>query len=329
MDSEQISLKAGEIFVAIGLPDIWPAESLGLVFETALTDGVLAVFCLPGGKFEASVFRGLVGKPDLLHSIRTPTIRAAPRQPLVLRVRWADSKITAFDLNSESMLSPVDEISIPDTPRERPLPNFEARNEAARNNRYSVGLNLPINPKRKQGGQAYMLSALRGEIDQIEDLLSAIQRGRDAHVPGLASRLRLLVSGKPMGLLQHCAAFTKAPLIFYTNANPEELPPIEGGIAILGSGDAQKSRASPCAVDLDVWLKFPALRVGGRVYSHLDAIKEVGDTLGSHRDPGIPQSIQALQVMRTVNGTVYRDVQRYVIEVAEIILALCRSLLSP
>lgn len=313
---------------AFGVPEVWPVVVPSMIVDIALKDGALAIGCIPTGQIEAALFRLESGKLIPAHSVRSPVVRLSPSQPLVLAVAWKEGKIVHFELDKEDLLAAVDEVRLEFTRTELPVPDYAPRNEKARMNRYSVVLNLPSKPRRKEGGKEYMLASLRGEIEQMEDLIAAVRRGREAHVAGLASRLRLLVYGQPMGLLQHCAAFTKYPLIIYTNRIPETPPPIEGSIWIDGIAKAEPDHAYPCAVDLDVWLKFPAIRVGEHGFSHLEAIKDIGDTMGSHRDPGVPTTIQALQLIRTDNSVAYRGVQRYVLEAADTILALCRSVLS-
>jgi hypothetical protein len=325
MTVAQASLKEGTMLVSIGLPAAWPVSRPEIMIDSQLSDGALILGAVPTGQIEAVLVNE---QRTVQHAAISPPLRLSGEQPVVITVLWADSRITLFELNKHDLLTETGEITLDFQPSPTTGVDLSKRSEQARMNRYSKLRNLPNDPRRKQLSDAEMYAALQGEVDQIEDLIAVIKQGKEAHLAGLASRIRLLVIGKTFGLLQHCAALTKAPLTIYTDRNPEELPPIADGLAILGcaSGNPNPIYCNP--VDLDVWLNFPALKVDEEIFSHRATIHQIGSTIGSHRDHGMPRSVQLLKLNRTQMGGVYRDIQRYVLEVADTVLTLCRHVLS-
>jgi len=128
--------------------------------------------------------------------------------------------------------------------------------------------------------------------------LSHIHAGRLHHVKGLASRLRMLIAtGEPLPLLQLCAAENDLPLIVYTHYQPNApRPPVLLEANIIDF--ALSPQAAPPfdnPVDLDVWLDFIFLRIDGRDITNHRALKEVGDTIGSHFATDVLPSVGMLK----------------------------------
>jgi hypothetical protein len=172
---------------------------------------------------------------------------------------------------------------------------------------------------------------LKDEADQLRDLMSDVEQGKEYHVPGLGSRIRLLVADKPMGLLQICAGYQQSPLLLYTVANPDTPRPelsVSPNLWLRMSGSAISIGSFSNPIDLDLWLPHWTMFAHGCNYTNLEVIKEIGDTIGSHRDIGITQAISALIRRPSLSGSRYNDVTRYSLMFGRICLALADKLLS-
>lgn len=329
MTSETGSLAGG--FIAIsGNLDPWPFPEPSLFTEISLDDGFLLIGGHQDGRVEFSLRTLEDGEEGFLGGIMSPIIVVGDNKFVVLSVQWLEGCIVDAHINGievypnchlESIiLPPLLGSDIPD--------DFSSSNEKARQFRTVRLEELKIRPDRKHGDKNYLMESLRGEVEQIGDLIESIKSGREAHVAGLAARVRLLTYGHPFGLLQNCAALIDQPLIIYSCRNPKAEPPLDDALTFCPTGSGEPNEFYSIPVDLDVWLDFPAFVIGRRMYTHLEIIRDFGDTIGAHRDPGITKPVRAYQTVRSrLGGTRYRDLQRYLVEVSEILLVLARGIL--
>lgn len=324
------SLSVGYLFVSFELPKPWPVAHPTLFMEYQLLDGFLLIGAMPNGTIEVSLRSLEEGQSGFIDRLGSPEIHIGAYPIAIICVIWKDSKISELEINRQTVSPTTDFTGRWIVGNKMPGGNFDysIENEEARENRYSAMQGIRDQPKRKPGGKDYLLSALADEAEQLEDLIEALKRGRESHVLGLASRLRILIIDKPLGLLQHCAAFNKLPLIVYSNRAPESQLSIDSAIIFDSAASAEPTSYNSNPVDLDVWLRFSALTIKGKSYSHRDVIKDVGDTIGAHRDRGITNVVQALQMPRTQDAKRYRGIQRYIMEIAQVVLRLSHFVLS-
>ncbi len=121
---------------------------------------------------------------------------------------------------------------------------------------------------------------------------------------------------RTFGLLQHCAAYDCLPLTLFADRYPEAPVPLDDALVfhLVGAGKADPVFCNP--IDLDVWLEMPALTIARQSFNHLDVVKEMGDTIGAHRDDGIGPFAHALQMVRSGGGRRYRGVESYAVHEA-------------
>jgi len=320
------STAAGTQFVVMAVPR-WPPRQPELVREMQLSDGRLLIWAQPEARVTAELH---FEHDEYIHPpARAPTcvLRANGPAFLLIIVRWRDRKIADIRINGHCCFNAdgeeaVSELLLP-PPNSDPTCDYGTENEKARLDRSGRAGGAHPKPGRTPGGRRYAIEALKDEVAQIADLIDQIHAGKEYHIPGLSARLRLLVYGKPCGLLQTAAAHFKLPLILYTD---ERLgvgpPPFAPDLGLIFNGSPARTFLSNNAVDLDVWLRFPALTIRDKVYTNLDVIRDIGDTIGSHRDPDITPAVQAMMRRPSLSGQRYNDVARYILAVADVVVAL-------
>lgn len=328
MSIELPSLSTGLLSVSLAL-EPWPFPEPALFLEHRLQDGFLLIAGHPDGRIEASLRNLKDGEDGFLCGVISPPVELRDHVFVILTVQWQDGQIRILQINNEEVYPncKVERIFLIGTSISMDLKSFEDQNEKTRKERQGLIERQRIRPQRKEGGKDYLIASLAGEAEQLEDLLHLILSGREAHTAGLAARLRLLIADSPTGLLQLCASFQNLPLIVYTSRQPDIAPPWDDSIAILGSASYEATDFFCTPVDLDLWLTFPAIKIGDRLYNHHQLIKDFGDTIGAHRDSGITASAQALQPFRSANGDKYGAIQKYLVEIGQTILLLSRSVL--
>ena len=328
MALEMGSLDVGLFLCSLGL-EPWLFPEPGLFAQLDLIDGTLLIGGHQNGRLEVALRTLEEGKARFLDGVISPVIEAREHNLVVLTATWRERRIETVRINGIEIFPSceVDTIILKDRPDFTPSAELAAHNYLAQRDRIAKLQKISLRPDRKEVGSEYLLDSLLGEIEQIEDLLTAVKQGRDAHVAGLAARLRLLTVGRPFGLLQHCAALQDFPLILYTCKNPESEPPFADGVSFLGSASGEPSAFYCNPIDLDVWLSYPAFKMGSRKYSHLELIKDFGDTIGAHRDPGLTKPVDAYRSLRSQRAERYGDLQKYVVEVSEAILVIARDTL--
>jgi hypothetical protein len=210
---------------------------------------------------------------------------------------------------------------------ERTLLNAEYKSR--RENKLSL-LHAP--PGRRRVSSDETFETLRAEIAQISDILNLIEQGRLYHAVGLSARIRLMVcSGRPLPLLQLCAALIEEPLNVYvppiTTRNGPVLPLDGVSFALLAS--ASPSSLAKNLADLDVWLASPASVVQGKNLSQKDLLAQIGNTIGAHFDRDADPSVDALRSLKraTPVGQAKPWID-YLCAVARTIVALAAQLLD-
>jgi hypothetical protein len=122
-----------------------------------------------------------------------------------------------------------------------------------------------------------------------------------------------------------------APLIVYAGANPgaspgEGLPGV--GIA-LGTIQERPDAVLNNPVDIEVWLGFEAMRINRKSISNHSLIGDLGNTIGNHLDPNIVETVDRLRGYQTTEPEGLTDAfTSYVVEVADVIVALAKGLLE-
>lgn len=330
--AEMGTTDAGTTIGPVNLPDEWPSAEPFLFGEITLADGVLEIGSFTPGTIGARLIRWIGNDGLLIDEATSPIIERIVNAPITISIAWSEARFSSFRIKGTELLGTEVATIILDTPPSTDRgTDYSAANEKARNDRYHGLRGRPTNPNIIGGGRDFMLAALADEAHQIEDLLRLLAEGRDHHLPGLAARVRLMVYGgrkRTYGLLQHCAAFDQLPLILFADRHPEAPVPLDDALVfhLIGAGKADPVFCNP--IDLDVWLQMPALTIARQSFNHLDAINEIGNTIGAHRDDGIGPVAHALQIVRSGSGQRYRDVERYVIAVAKILLELSRFVLA-
>lgn len=323
---------AGTAILSVGLPDEWPGAPLFLCAEIALADGVLEIGSFTSGTIGARLIRWAGDDGLLIDEATSPTIERIVDAPVTISIVWSEARFSTFRINGAELLgNKVERIVLDTEPSTDRGTDYSAANEKVRHDRYHGLRGGNAGRDMIGGGRDFMLAALADEARQIEDLLRLLADGRDYHLPGLAARVRLLVHGsrtQTYGLLQHCAGLGRLPLILFADRQPEARAPLDDALVfhLVGAGKADPVFCNP--IDLDLWLKMPAITIAQQSFSHLAVIKEIGDTIGAHRDNGVGPLAHALQTVRSSDVPKYRDVQRYITEVATILLELSRYVLA-
>jgi hypothetical protein len=137
----------------------------------------------------------------------------------------------------------------------------------------------------------------------------------------------LLVYGKPLGLLQHCAAILDAPLTLYVNGDPFEKTPVRADFAIMLGARTRPRNPQSNPIDLDIWLTTPGLIVNGLEYENIKVIRDIADTVGAHRDSDITTIVKKLTGRPSLSGSRYNDLGMFVNSVSLVIVELGEGLL--
>lgn len=203
-----------------------------------------------------------------------------------------------------------------------------ASKKAIERRRHTFGGTHP-KPNRRHGGREYLFRSLSDEFAQIRDLLSLMSAGQLHHAPGLAARIRLLiVAGNPLPLMQQCAASIDEPLTLYVGPQQTVDPdhPLTPTTAVINAFPVGPSPISNNPVDLDVWLGLPAIWMDGRILTNRDALKQIGDTVGSHLDVDIQPSIDLLRQQKVMGQ--HDLMTMYLSQVGAVVMSLCEYLLE-
>jgi hypothetical protein len=325
----------------VSFPLPWPVRTPVLLKSIVLKDGMLEIINEPTGQL-----RVRIGNTEKSTEVLTSFLRISELVFNSLFVTWTGSHIE-IKFADELIGANFDISRVP--PEVTPKPYSEGKGQdydftqenvaaqADRKSRYR-GWRGGSAPKasRIRGDKDYAFAALRGELNQINDLLFWIRLGNNYHIPGLAARIRMTISrGKPLPLLQLCAAMTDRQLIVYTASDPRKvrftLPKdIEApSHRLITAVSALPHPVFRNPIDLDVWLDLPAGQIGSEVLTSRQVLKKIGDTRGAHIDLDIYPTVAALRSGASeLSGIKQADLETYLLRVAEIVASLSRQVLA-
>lgn len=335
------STDAGMVAFVFDKVPVWPPIQSGTVFEKEISDGKLILSAEPPGVLRLLVISTSGGNEYTLVNVRSCPLRMENGSAAMVLVSWRGKfgkiRVNGTTVGTDDFFEEVPREFIPNgAPAHEPAllcENFSVENSKQIVKRRSKFDAISSKPTYVSGGAAHYFESLRAEINQVTDVLKLIEAGSLDHVRGLSSHLRLLVAtGKPLPLLQLCAAVYGLPLLLYTSARPTLAPPASEKLGLQLSMPASPEPRplffNP--VDLDVWLGFRAMTIGDTVISHRVLLKRIADTLGAHVDVDI---LPAVFVLRTEKVALSEKMPidlmgQYVQKAAAAVLPLCRATLQ-
>lgn len=331
------SLDVGTYCCGLGLPDPWPPVATGQTVEIAFGEGLLVLGFTSDRRLMARLMAPIEGVLKVMDIVYSCQIDGLPDSRLILILSWVDRKFTSMRINKKSVEGLARTPTAPGEIRLRPPPEPEekplalsAADIAAMCDRKRRWEGRTIDAKRLDGGEKQAFWLLQQEVLRAKEALVLAKSGRDHMLLDLSSRLRSLVRGRrPLGLLQTCAAILDMPLTIYVCANTEEPPPFfEEAVVIHFDGNeiCQPPHTEP--IDLDVWLGRAAIEFNGSAISHTQLIADIGDTLGSHPDLGIVESVQ-LHGYHGGDGEIRLAIlANFLVRYTELVLFLAENVLS-
>ncbi|PCJ61076.1 MAG: hypothetical protein COA65_02335 [Rhodospirillaceae bacterium] len=269
-----------------------------LLQEVQLDGGALRLLYEPAGHLHVILLRNLDGKETSIAELKSCPLVVVGAGPCIIGIRWLSSQNMIINVNGQIVGSTNKEDAIPDSmvvgqvmSSKENRGDFSKENVLAttnRRHRYDSFQSIRERRDRIKAGQGYIFDALKAEILQMQDLLKLIAEGRTHNSLGLAARVRLLIGlGKPLPLLQLCAAELDEPLIVYTNNNPRGRPPIRPTKSFSINISSQADHMFQTPIDIDVWLGCTAGQIGDHVFTHKDLINKIGNTVAAHVDPDL------------------------------------------
>lgn len=331
------SVDAGTIIAGLGLPEPWPPAATGRMSEISLGEGLLVLGFTADRRLVAQLVAPIESVLRIIDIVYSCQIDGLPDSRLVLSLCWSDRKFTDMRINQEAIEglartpTATGEIRLrpPPAPEDRPL-TLSDTDIAAMSERKDRWKNRKVDPKRLDGGEEQAFWLLQQEVLRARDTLELVKSGRFHMLLDLSSRLRSLVRGRrPLGLLQTCAAILDMPLTVYVCANTDAPPSFVTEAVLIdfdGSVICQPPHTKP--MDLDLWLARAAIEFAGSAISHTDLIADIGDTLGSHPDLGVVESVK-LHGYRGDDGELRLAIlANLLVRYAEIVLFLAENVLS-
>lgn len=331
------SVDVGTIICGLGLPEPWPPAATGRTSEISLGEGLLVLGFTADRRLVAQLVAPIEGVLRIIDIVYSCQIDGLPDSRLVLSLCWADRKFTNMRINQELIQGLVrtpaatGEIRLkpPPAPEDSPL-TFSDADFAAMSERKERWENRKVDAKRLDGGEEQAFWLLQQEVLRARDALELVRSGRVHMLLDLSSRLRSLVRGRrPLGLLQTCAAILDMPLTVYVCASTEA-PPSFVTEAVLVDFDGNEICQPPHTkpMDLDLWLARAAIEFRGSAISHTHLIADIGDTLGSHPDLGVVESVK-LHGYHGANGEIRLAIlENLLVRYTEIVLFLAENVLS-
>lgn len=328
------TVHVGTIFLELMLPWPWPVAAPFLVYEWSLPDGTVTLIGEPNGRLRVRITdaqnTALIDRATCVFDLPERTVSA-------FAMAWSVPDDWSAFLNGVHIGSTNPNDSIPDrctvAPRNSDLleaTDFGKENKlivARRRDRLAGWQGVP---NRVAADSAYLMSAFKDEISQIDDLLTLIEQGAVHHAGGLAARLRaFVVTGRPLPLLQLLAASISSPLIVYTEPRPRQTV-FDGAksSASFSIWSEPKDRDTN-PIDLDVWLDLPWGQIGEKAVTHREALKHIADTIGAHVDPDLHEVVVALNAGRSAaEGVNQRVLVLYLTRVARAVVDLARKVTS-
>jgi hypothetical protein len=328
----------GNVFVIVTLNG-WPPNPLMEAQNSAHENVSVSIKLGTDGRIRVKVTEQTDNEAVTLHEVVSARL-VFPPIPLALSigVKWSpeDAELWVQDAKvgtTSDALFRANEITFSARPNYNKPKDFSARNCKVVQKRTSK---LPEWLKAKEGtrsgGSHHLFESLADEIEQMEGMLQLYRQGKRSFARGLAGKLRLLLlRDRQVPLLLACAALKTAPLIVYAGANPgaspgEGLPGV--GIA-LGTIQERPDAVLNNPVDIEVWLGFEAMRINRKSISNHSLIGDLGNTIGNHLDPNIVETVDRLRGYQTTEPEGLTDAfTSYVVEVADVIVALAKGLLE-
>jgi hypothetical protein len=320
----------GTYLTIVTMPWPWPPAKSTVLARALLQDGSVRLIAQPSGAIELELSDKSISRFTTCPIIvpfehAAANIGASWKLPLVNIIVG-----TSIVFSTENPAIVPAHFAIPGT-----IPNdtedFSAESSRAVAKRKSTLGGTHPKPQRRRRTNEEILAALRDELRQITDLLAHVERGEIHHLPGLASRLRLLIAeGDPMPLLQVCAAIVDRSLTVYVppitklaqrKIGNEELLSLATAINNTPIGVARN------AADLDVWLESPATIIKGRLSNQRELIKQIGNTMGSHVDLDAHPSVDALRSLSSgIDGAEIDQLTHYLMSLARVSIKLAENI---
>lgn len=324
----------GTLVLSLVLGPPWPLGKDAIVHSMRLVDGIVSVFFVADGSI------GFEAKSDAGHTIakgRSCALEVESECDVAIAIGW-DDKGWSIVVNGTIVGGEGMEMATPlkvAGRHQHPIRDLSSMNDRAFDRRRDVLAGSKPLPERVRTGEDAVIHALKTEVLQLRDLTAALRDRKHYMIPAIASRLRMLiVTGRPLPLLQMYAALRGLPLIVYTypeqgtvndfTANVEA-----GGIGISFSLSSTPSYGMINPLDLDVWLDLPGGSHDGRQLSNRDILKQIGDTIGSHFEKDMKPVVAGLRAMSTgMKGWEADHLANLIDQVATAILDLAEDTLA-
>jgi hypothetical protein len=329
----------GTSFMVVTLPGPGKPREPIVVAQVEAGVSALEIVYTPEGRLRASVWARVArADPPSAELVSCPLTVQGPRA-ILLTVVWQlpDRFEVAINAHPVASFDPgcavLESLTISDVKTDRrTAEDFSTENIAAAKDRYQRLVGHQPVLRRTKASNECMLSALRDEAMQLRDLISLAKNGAVHHIPGIGSRLRLLIAeGKPLPLLQHCAAAYGIPLVFYTDHHPRWRVPLTPDLQLIRNFSATPQPLLDNPIDIDVWLKLQAGTLSGKDFTHRQLIMATGNTVASHVSADLHELVVAARrfhsgISRTYNVQDYLRV--YVLDLADCASALAEGVLE-
>jgi len=329
------TLDSGHMSILLQIPE---ATEFHILVEQRLESGTLLVYVDASRKLTILLLSDEKTERVGRKTRRQQKVLSATMTPLlighndfILSISWRQRRFVDARVNNVRFWQTWGHCTIPGyillwrLQNNNPVSDFTEQNQLARERRkHTLGGRHP-KANRTPGGREYAFKSLEHEALQLADLMELAEAGKEHHILGIAARLRLLLTERRMGLLQTCAAYLDMPLIIYAS-EPQPLP-TDFEIAIFVAATAEPALMTNVPIDVDVWLDTEAVRYRDRSYTCRELIKDIGDTIGSHRDLDITPLAEGL--MRTPGVfSHYNDVTRFIRTAGALTLSLANQVIQ-
>lgn len=308
------SVKEGTFVVRITCNPPWPPAVATTLLTKEFEDGTACIIGEPSGKLRVMIFKGANSQNPALDK-RSCKLEIAPPMDLAIAASWNDDGVS-IAINGKIVASTNEPAEIPDVFNVPPLKSnsipqkdYSKENAAAFKRRKDTMAGTHPLPNRISAGDKYVMDRLNDELHLISDAISQIENGKKHYLISLANSLRKCIStGHPLPHFQMCAAIKNLPLIVYTCSNPREDKYDEDALVLSGDcifPEPVPSSSNP--IDLDVWLNQNFGQFEKELFTHVQAIKKFGDTIGSHFDKDMAPLVVTAKTSTSHMGGVNRD----------------------
>ncbi len=273
----------------------WPPKRNFEIQRIDFDVGTFVATATREGKICLKVIRKIDG---LKIEARTPQLNFANTKRTKIAFSWEFP--SEWNLALKGLLISNNDQSVPENWTVQAISSgaecdFSAQNELAFRKRRDTLAGWQTPPGRIAATSEEFLSALREEQQQIDDLLDFLRAGSLHHYKGLASRLRLTIAdGRPLPLLQACAAIKNRRLLVYDSGHHLSEQFAVGTVKEKSNSqitvptiELERHEKWPIQIDLDVWLDCRWGKVNQLDLTNRQVLKELGNLVGSHFDPGL------------------------------------------